>query len=153
MLPSLHQRGLTGFASPCGLFVCSFDQGIVTAPVLFALKEFPDMAKLIQRKFKSIADRNQVLVLLKCRQVVKYVRSGLSVQMTTVRVLMQKVNVQAVEMVKESRGITQTHELAAEHAQKAVDAIVSLPPSDSLLVQQCRRALIDITHQVITRSK
>jgi len=93
-------------------------QGIVTAPVLFALKEFPDMAKLIQRKFKSITDRNQ-----------------------------------AVEMVKESRGITQTHELAAEHAQKAVDAIVSLPPSDSLLVQQCRRALIDIAHQVITRSK
>jgi hypothetical protein len=39
-----------------------FKQGIVTAPVLFALKEFPEMSKLIQRKFKTTTDRNQVLV-------------------------------------------------------------------------------------------
>ncbi len=63
------------------------------------------------------------------------------------------MNVQAVEMVKESRGISQTHELAAEHAQKAVTAIISLPPNPSFQVQQCRRALIGIAHQVITRSK
>ena len=56
-------------------------------------------------------------------------------------------------MVRESRGIAQTHELAAEHAQKAVDAIDSLPQNPSLQVQQCRRALKDIAHQVITRSK
>lgn len=93
-------------------------QGIVTAPVLFALKEFPEMSKLIQRKFKTVTDINQ-----------------------------------AVEMVKESRGIAQTHALAAEHARKAVDAIANLPPNPSLHVQQCRRALIDIAHQVITRSK
>jgi geranylgeranyl pyrophosphate synthase len=65
----------------------------------------------------------------------------------------KELSVQAVEMVKESRGIAKTHELAAEHAQKAVESITRLPPNPSLVVQQCRRALIDLAHQVITRSK
>ena len=34
----------------------------MTAPVLFALKEFPELSKLIQRKFKTATDRNQVIV-------------------------------------------------------------------------------------------
>jgi geranyl diphosphate synthase len=63
------------------------------------------------------------------------------------------MNAQAVEMVKESRGIAQTHELAAEHAQKAVHAIDSLPPNPSLQVQQCHRALIDRLKVIISSSK
>lgn len=43
-------------------YVPCFEQGIVTAPVLFALKEFPEMSKLIQRKFKTVTDINQVFV-------------------------------------------------------------------------------------------
>lgn len=93
-------------------------QGVVTAPVLFALHQFPEMSKLIQLKFKTATDRNQ-----------------------------------AVEMVKQSQGVAQTLAFATVHAQKAVDAIISLPPNSSLYVQQCRRALIEIAHQVITRSK
>ncbi len=60
---------------------------------------------------------------------------------------------QALEMVKKSHGIAKTQELAAEHAQEAVDAIASLPPCEEPRVQQCRRALMDLAYRVITRSK
>lgn len=42
----------------------NFEQGIVTAPVLFALKEFPEMAKLIEKNFKKDADLQRVRVIL-----------------------------------------------------------------------------------------
>ncbi|CAM6038140.1 unnamed protein product [Sphagnum compactum] len=93
-------------------------QGIVTAPILFALKEHPQMYDLIKRKFRKTDDINL-----------------------------------ALEMVKKSHGIAKTQELAAEHAQEAVDAIASLPPCEEPRVQQCRRALMDLAYRVTTRSK
>jgi len=93
-------------------------QGIVTAPILFALNEHPQMYDLIKRKFRKADDINL-----------------------------------ALEMVKKSHGIAKTQELAAEHAQEAVDAIASLPPCEEPRVQQCRRALMDLAYRVTTRSK
>jgi geranyl diphosphate synthase len=93
-------------------------QGIVTAPILFALKEHPQMYDLIKRKFRKADDVNL-----------------------------------ALEMVKKSHGIAKTQELAAEHAQEAVDAIASLPPCEEPRVQQCRRALMDLAYRVTTRCK
>lgn len=40
-----------------------------------------------------------------------------------------------------------------KHANLAADAIDSLPESDDEEVLRSRRALIDLTHRVITRTK
>lgn len=46
------------------------EQGIVTGPVLMALKEFPVLAEIIQRRFKKPTDRervrNTVYLLIVC---------------------------------------------------------------------------------------
>lgn len=59
----------------------------------------------------------------------------------------------AQNMVAASRGIERTKLLAAEHVTAAIAAIESLPPARSEHSRACREALIDITRQVLTRSK
>lgn len=60
---------------------------------------------------------------------------------------------QALDYLGKSRGIQRTRELAAKHATLASAAIDSLPESDDEDVQRSRRALVDLTHRVITRTK
>lgn len=60
---------------------------------------------------------------------------------------------QALDYLRKSRGIEKTKELAREHANHAIKAIESLPDSDDEDVLTSRRALIDITERVITRTK
>lgn len=62
-------------------------------------------------------------------------------------------NLQALDYLGKSRGIQRTKELAAKHASLAASAIDSLPESDDEDVRVSRRALVDLTHRVITRSK
>ena len=52
----------------------------------------------------------------------------------------------ACEMVMRSQGLQKTKELATFHAQAAVDACCSLPPSES------REGLIRLCHLVLSRS-
>uniref|UniRef100_A0A804PC00 Solanesyl-diphosphate synthase 1, mitochondrial n=1 Tax=Zea mays TaxID=4577 RepID=A0A804PC00_MAIZE len=92
--------------------------GIITAPMLYAMEEFPQLQEVVDRGFDNPA------------------------------------NVEiALDYLQKSRGIEKTKELAREHADRAVKAIESLPDSDDEDVLTSRRALIDITERVITRTK
>ncbi|XP_066370091.1 solanesyl-diphosphate synthase 1, mitochondrial-like isoform X2 [Miscanthus floridulus] len=92
--------------------------GIITAPMLYAIEEFPQLQEIVDRGFDNSA------------------------------------NIEiALDYLRKSRGIERTKELAREHADRAVKAIESLPDSDDEDVLTSRRALIDITERVITRTK
>ncbi|XP_010549511.1 PREDICTED: solanesyl diphosphate synthase 3, chloroplastic/mitochondrial-like isoform X2 [Tarenaya hassleriana] len=92
--------------------------GIITAPILFAMEEFPQLIEVVHQGFDN---PNNVDI--------------------------------ALEYLGKSRGIQRTRELALEHANLAAVAIRSLPETDDEEVKRCRRALIDLTHRVITRKK
>ncbi|KAI5065770.1 hypothetical protein GOP47_0018394 [Adiantum capillus-veneris] len=93
-------------------------QGIVTAPLLFALEQQPQLHDLIGRKFKNAGDVDL-----------------------------------AVELLQKTDGIEKTQKLASYHALQAAGAVNAFPFSPSERVNQCRKALIELTHQVITRTK
>lgn len=93
-------------------------QGIVTAPILFALEEFPQLHDVINRKFKNPGDIDL-----------------------------------ALEFLGKSDGIRKAKQLAAQHAGFAVFSVESFPPSESEYVKLCRKALIDLSEKVITRTK
>lgn len=60
---------------------------------------------------------------------------------------------QALDYLGKSRGIQRTRELAQKHANLASVAIDSLPENDDEDVQRSRRALVELTQIVITRTK
>ncbi|KAG8657832.1 solanesyl diphosphate synthase 3, chloroplastic/mitochondrial isoform X3 [Manihot esculenta] len=92
--------------------------GIVTAPILFAIEEFPQLLAVVQQGFD------------------------------------EPENVEiALAYLGKSRGIQRTRELAAKHASIAAATIDSLPETGDEEVRKSRRALIDLTHRVITRNK
>ncbi|KAK9707004.1 hypothetical protein RND81_07G166900 [Saponaria officinalis] len=92
--------------------------GIVTAPLLFAIEEFPQLSKVVQRGFDNSAD----------------------------------IDI-ALEYLGRSQGIQRAKDLAQKHATQAAQAIDSLPENDDEDVRRSRRALVDLTHRVITRTK
>ncbi|KAL9228165.1 hypothetical protein vseg_003775 [Gypsophila vaccaria] len=92
--------------------------GIVTAPLLFAIEEFPQLRQVVERGFDNSAD----------------------------------VDI-ALEYLGRSQGIQRAKALAQTHANLAANAINSLPANDNDEVQRSRRALVDLTHIVITRTK
>ncbi|KAK4345243.1 hypothetical protein RND71_035419 [Anisodus tanguticus] len=59
----------------------------------------------------------------------------------------------ALDYLGKSRGIQRTRELARKHASLASAAIDSLPETDDEEVQRSRRALVELTYRVITRTK
>ncbi|KAK4262356.1 hypothetical protein QN277_027926 [Acacia crassicarpa] len=92
--------------------------GIVTAPMLFAMEEFPDLRVVIEGGFDNPANVDL-----------------------------------ALDYLGKSRGIQRTRELAIKHANLAAAAIDSLPESNDEEVKRSRRALIDLTQRVISRTK
>ncbi|GAB4858292.1 Solanesyl diphosphate synthase 3, chloroplastic/mitochondrial [Ancistrocladus abbreviatus] len=92
--------------------------GIVTAPILFAMEEFPQLREVVERGLSNPADVDL-----------------------------------ALEYLGRSRGIQRARELATEHANIASEAINSFPESDNEDVRKSRRALVDLTHRVLTRTK
>lgn len=94
------------------------NQNIVTAPILFAMEEFPQLQEVVDRGFGNCSD----------------------------------VEI-ALDYLVKSRGLERTRELAAEHADNAVKAIEALPQSDDEDVLRSRRALVDLTRRVMTRTK
>ncbi|XP_034709652.1 solanesyl diphosphate synthase 3, chloroplastic/mitochondrial-like [Vitis riparia] len=92
--------------------------GIITAPILFAIEEFPQLDAVVKRGLDNPADIDL-----------------------------------ALDYLGKSRGIQRTRELAMKHANLAAEAIDSLPESGDEDVLRSRRALIDLTHRVITRTK
>ncbi|KAH0985339.1 hypothetical protein GBA52_012516 [Prunus armeniaca] len=92
--------------------------GIITAPILFAMEEFPQLRAVVEQGFDNPA------------------------------------NVElALDYLGRSHGIRRTRELATKHANLAASAIESLPKSEDEDVRRSRRALLDLTHIVITRIK
>ncbi|KAM0893096.1 hypothetical protein ACQ4PT_025348 [Festuca glaucescens] len=92
--------------------------GIITAPILYAMEEFPQLHDVVDQGFDNPA------------------------------------NVElALDYLQKSRGIERTKELAREHVNLAIKAIEALPDSDDEDVLISRRALIDISQRVITRTK
>jgi geranyl diphosphate synthase len=92
--------------------------GIVTAPILFAIEEFPELRAVVDRGFDNPADVDL-----------------------------------ALDYLGKSQGIERTRELAMKHANLASATIDSLPENDDEDVQKSRRALVDLTHRVINRTK
>ncbi|XP_057472303.1 solanesyl diphosphate synthase 3, chloroplastic/mitochondrial-like isoform X4 [Actinidia eriantha] len=92
--------------------------GIITAPLLYAMEEFPQLHAVFDRGLENSADVDLALGYL-----------------------------------GKSCGIQRARELAAKHANLASSAIDSLPENDDEDVQRSRRALVDLTQIVITRSK
>ncbi|GJN18932.1 hypothetical protein PR202_gb06144 [Eleusine coracana subsp. coracana] len=92
--------------------------GIITAPMLYAMEEFPQLHDVVDQGFENPANVDL-----------------------------------ALDYLRKSRGIERTKELAREHADRAIKAIEALPDSDDEDVLTSRRALIDITERVITRTK
>ncbi|PIA56309.1 hypothetical protein AQUCO_00700559v1 [Aquilegia coerulea] len=92
--------------------------GIITAPLLFAMEEFPQLRTVVDRGFDNPEDVDL-----------------------------------ALDYLGKSRGIQRARELATEHAKVAAAAIESLPDSDDEDVLRSRRALVDLTQRVITRTK
>ncbi|XP_057494130.1 solanesyl-diphosphate synthase 1, mitochondrial-like isoform X2 [Actinidia eriantha] len=92
--------------------------GIIMAPILYAMEEFPQLCEVVDRGFDNPADVNL-----------------------------------ALDYLGKSRGIQRARELAAKHASLASVAIDTLPESDDKDVLKSRRALVDLTHRVITRTK
>ncbi|KAH7678850.1 geranyl diphosphate synthase protein [Dioscorea alata] len=92
--------------------------GIVTAPILFAIEEYPQLRKIVDRGLKEPAD----------------------------------IDI-ALDYLEKSQGIKKTKELAAVHADHAIKAIDAFPESDNENVHISRRALVDLTHRVLTRTK
>nr|QED22043.1 geranyl pyrophosphate synthase [Chrysanthemum indicum var. aromaticum] len=92
--------------------------GIVTAPLLYAMEEFPELRTIVDGGLDKPANVDL-----------------------------------ALEYLGKSYGIQRTRELAAKHASLASAAIDSLPENDDEDVQRSRRALIELTHRVINRTK
>ncbi|KAL3520593.1 hypothetical protein ACH5RR_018742 [Cinchona calisaya] len=92
--------------------------GIITAPILFAIEEFPELRSIVARGFDNPANVDL-----------------------------------ALEYLGRSQGIQRTRELATMHANLASAAIGSLPESDDENVLKSRRALVELTQRVITRTK
>ncbi|XP_073003723.1 solanesyl-diphosphate synthase 1, mitochondrial isoform X1 [Typha latifolia] len=92
--------------------------GIITAPILFAMEEYPQLCEIVDRGF----DNPENIAA-------------------------------ALDYLEKSRGIERTRELATEHANRAIEAIEALPESDDEDVLISRRALVDLTHRVLTRTK
>lgn len=92
--------------------------GIVTAPILFAMEEFPQLRAIVEEGFENP----------------------------------ENVNI-ALDYLGKSRGIQKTKELAVKHANLAAEAIDSLPESDDEEVRKSRKALVELTQIVITRTK
>nr|QHD44465.1 geranyl diphosphate synthase [Pogostemon cablin] len=92
--------------------------GIITAPILFAMEEFPELRTVVDQGFDDSSNADS-----------------------------------ALDYLAKSRGIQRTRELAAKHASLASAAIDSLPENDDEDVQISRRALVELTQRVITRTK
>ncbi|XP_047941610.1 solanesyl diphosphate synthase 3, chloroplastic/mitochondrial-like isoform X1 [Salvia hispanica] len=92
--------------------------GIVTAPILFAIEEFPELRVIVNQGFEKSSNVDR-----------------------------------ALEYLSMSSGIQRTRELAAKHASLASAAIDALPENEDEVVQRSRRALVELTHIVITRTK
>ncbi|XP_073153897.1 solanesyl diphosphate synthase 3, chloroplastic/mitochondrial isoform X3 [Henckelia pumila] len=109
----------TGTSSSLGKGSLSdISHGIITAPILFAMEEFPELRTIVDQGFDNSANVDR-----------------------------------ALEYLGKSQGIERTRELAAKHANLASAAIDSLPENDDKDVQKSRRALVELTHRVITRTK
>ncbi|GMY37984.1 solanesyl diphosphate synthase 3, chloroplastic/mitochondrial isoform X2 [Fagus crenata] len=92
--------------------------GIITAPILFAMEEFPQLREVVDRGFEDPANVDL-----------------------------------ALDYLGKSRGIQRARELAKKHANIAAEAIDSLPENNDEDVRKSRRALVDLTERVITRTK
>ncbi|KAL9264672.1 Solanesyl diphosphate synthase 3, chloroplastic/mitochondrial-like protein [Drosera capensis] len=92
--------------------------GIITAPILFAMEEIPQLREVVER---GLSDPEDVDL--------------------------------ALEYLGRSRGIQRAKDLAAKHAALASEAIDSLPQTEDEDVRRSRRALVDLTRRVLTRTK
>ncbi|PRQ29531.1 putative all-trans-nonaprenyl-diphosphate synthase (geranyl-diphosphate specific) [Rosa chinensis] len=106
-------------ASACHIYkVIGYYLGIMTAPILFALEEFPQLGAVVEKGIDNPA------------------------------------NIEiALDYLAKSNGIQRTRDLARKHANLAAKAIKSLPECEDVNVRRSRRALLDLTHIVLTRTR
>ncbi|CAD6341018.1 unnamed protein product [Miscanthus lutarioriparius] len=107
------------------------NQGIVTAPILFAMEEFPQLREIVEQGFDDPSSNVDVVCIE-------------SVPFSFFLVL---------KYLQKSQGIERTRLLAAEHAKLAAVAIDDLPPSEDPVVLSSRQALKDLTQKFLRRTK
>ncbi|XVE88434.1 hypothetical protein DITRI_Ditri19aG0069500 [Diplodiscus trichospermus] len=126
-------------------------QGIITAPILFAMEEFPQLQAVIKQGFDNPANVETVSLLefatpCNLKQTGEYA-------FTFVKFYAMILRTQALEYLWKSQGIQRTRELATKHANLAAEAIDSLPKSSSMDVRKSRQALINLTQILTARNK
>ena len=89
------------------------------------------------------------MILAKCRLLAKLHHITLTIFPWNPSPL----KLQALDYLWRSRGIQRTRELAEDHANRAVEAINSLPECDEEDVLVSRRALVDLTQCVMKGTK
>ena len=104
------------------------------------MEEFPELQTVVDRGFEDPANVDLVFSLNKTH-------SSINTSIDS------DFPAQALDYLGRSQGIQRTKDLAADHAGRAAVAVESLPVShvnDALI---SRRALIDLTRLVLTRTK
>lgn len=112
------------------------------------MEEFPQLREVVDGVEKD--PTNVDIVSLKETSLLK---SLIGFKVTNNTIYPHTKTNQALEYLGKSKGIQRARELAMEHANLAAAAIGSLPETDNEDVKRSRRALIDLTHRVITRNK
>lgn len=114
------------------------------------MEEFPDLRAIVNQGFdNNSANVERVNFLL--TKIVSQLSNLFLCRLIFLCLMLNKS--QALEYLANSRGIERTRELAVKHANLASAAIDSLPENDEEDVQISRRALVELTHRVITRTK
>ena len=138
--------------------LADMDLGLSTAPILYAAQEYPHLRPLVMRRFKEKGDKQKALEALyesktamdKAKKLASFhaqVRRSFMF-LAFVTILFPKVCFVCV-CVCASRARSHTLILLSSYRnfQRAVDAILRLPPSEA------RDSLVRLTHAVITRKK
>ncbi|CAK9151961.1 unnamed protein product [Ilex paraguariensis] len=135
--------------------------GIVTAPILFAIEEFPELRSVVDRGFDNPANVDLDHIWICSEELNANIGFSFSVLKDHIWICSEELNanigfsfsvLKALDYLGKSRGIQRTRELAAKHANLASASINSLPESDDEDVQKSRRALIELTQIVIKRT-
>jgi geranylgeranyl pyrophosphate synthase len=112
--------------------------GLATAPILFASEQKPELRPLIERRFK--VPREFLLIFFILRVI------SLSYCFLSFAAEQEKGDVQkAVQLATQTNCVELSYDLAEFHAQRAVDALLRFPESDS------RNALLKLLHLALSR--
>jgi geranylgeranyl pyrophosphate synthase len=129
--------------------LADMDLGLSTAPILYAAQEYPHLRPMVMRRFKEKGDKQSALEALYKSDTAMDKATNLAKYHAQVSfIIFLALYVWLYFLFHPKPVLSHTAFLFISRTlQKAVDALLRLPQSDS------RDALIRLTHLVITRKK